>query len=31
MTKGASTAEAFIRAYLATPLWIGIDLAGIAE
>ncbi|WP_042819552.1 DNA cytosine methyltransferase [Yersinia wautersii] len=27
----ASTAEAFIRAYLATPLWIGIDLAGIAE
>ena len=27
----ASTAEASIRAYLATPLWIGIDLAGIAE
>ncbi|ENO8556962.1 TPA: DNA cytosine methyltransferase [Yersinia enterocolitica] len=25
----AATAEAFIRAYLATPLWIGIDLAGV--
>ncbi|HDL8251672.1 DNA cytosine methyltransferase [Yersinia kristensenii] len=27
----ASTAEAFIRAYLATPLWIGTDLAGVTE
>ncbi|OVZ93401.1 DNA cytosine methyltransferase [Yersinia kristensenii] len=27
----AQTAEAFISAYLATPLWIGIDLAGAAE
>lgn len=27
----ASTAEAFIRAYLATPLWMGFDLAGVTE
>ncbi|WP_145538269.1 DNA cytosine methyltransferase [Yersinia kristensenii] len=27
----APTAEAFIRAYLTTPLWIGIDLAGVTE
>lgn len=26
-----ATAEAFISAYLATPLWVGIDLAGVSE